>query len=267
MDPKDRLLRLHRLGNPPRGAREPVWDMPPEPAARDSIAAMPDPGPERGVDQDPPLARAQRGDRDAMAQVLAEHENQLFAVCVRMVGRGEAADLCQDAMIKIIQGLPTFDGRSQLATWMTRITMNVCLSHLRRARLRRHASLDRMGEHAPDRGAGGAPPGARSAFSPPGGGGSGGATGGETLEEPGADQSVQSSERQRRVLAALNRLEPEQRALLVLRDVQGLGYEAISEVLGVALGTVKSRIFRARAAMRGHMESPGPAADEDTETT
>src|SRR5215471_17475609 len=92
-----------------------------------------------------------RGEAQAWPALIARHQDRLFSVCLRMVhNRDLAADLTQDAFVKIIQGMDSFDGRAKLSTWMIRITMNVCLSKLRSEKLRRHASLD-----APERGVGG----------------------------------------------------------------------------------------------------------------
>lgn len=154
--------------------------------------------------------------------------------------RDLATDLTQDSFIKIIQGVESFDGRSKLTTWMIRITMNVCLSKLRSEKLRRHASLDSLS----------------------GGTGAGSLSGGRTadgrnLGSPGELESgshVQAREERERLLQALSGLEPEQRAILILCDCRGLPYEQIADVLGVAVGTVKSRVFRARTALRDAVE-------------
>ncbi|HYE02915.1 MAG TPA: RNA polymerase sigma factor [Phycisphaerales bacterium] len=178
---------------------------------------------------------AQQGDRAALAELLARYQDRLYTVCVRMLGnRQTATDLTQDAFVRLIQGLGSFDGKSRFSTWAIRVTMNACLTHLRGARLRRHASLD-----GPERGGSGDRPG----------------WSGEPGVEPGPDQRVQLSERRGLVAAGLDLLEPDQRALLILRDVQDLPYEQIAAALDIPLGTVKSRIFRARLALRGHIES------------
>lgn len=190
------------------------------------------------------------GDRGAWGDLLKRYQDRLFAVCLRMVGdRDRAADLTQDAFVKILQGLESWDGRSRLSTWMIRVTMNVCLSHLRAAKLRRTTSLDApvtatqtRGERLGD------------VRRPDGGyGGSRGAAAGE----PGAGEGVEQREQKRRLLAALAGLDPEQRSIIVLRDVQGLDYEQIAAALGTAVGTVKSRLFRARLALRELMEKQG----------
>lgn len=170
----------------------------------------------------------QRGlaDRDAWNQLLAAHQDRLYAVCLRMVGRDAAADLTQDAMIKILQGLDGYDGRSQVGTWMIRVAMNACLSWLRGQKLRRHKGL------GVDEGS------VRSL----------GTQGGHRELSPG--QGVQEQERQAALVAALADLPDDQRAIVVLRDVQGLDYDQIAECLQIAVGTVKSRLFRARLALR-----------------
>lgn len=170
-----------------------------------------------------------------------------------MVGdRERAADLTQDAMVRIIEGIKTYDGRAKLSTWMIRVTMNVCLSKLRSEKLRRHASLDAGLE-----GGGNAPAGWS---------GDRGRAGAERVpdlqgREPAAELSVEREETRRLVAAALDRILPEQRAILVLRDSRNLEYEQIAEVLDVPVGTVKSRLFRARSALREVLESMDRSRD------
>jgi len=142
----------------------------------------------------------------------------------------EATDLTQDALAKILEGLHTYDGRSQLSTWIIRVAMNCCLSYLRKLRLRRHGSIDEPGA-ARDR-----------------------ALAGEQV----AEVRVERSERDSALERAITRLDPEMRSIIVLRDVQGLEYQQIGEVLGVPVGTVKSRLFRARVALRDMVQQEWP---------
>lgn len=182
------------------------------------------------------------GHKAAWTELIRLYQNRLFSVCMRMVNdRDTAADLTQDAFVKILQGLDSWDGRSALSTWMIRVTMNVCLSHLRAAKLRRHVSLDTAIAPSLVRGVGRG--NVRSLE------GSLGATSGLGRELSPAS-SVERQQERRRVAEALALLEVEQRAILILRDVQGLEYEQIAQVLGIAGGTVKSRLFRARLALR-----------------
>lgn len=190
------------------------------------------------------LVRAvQRGDSGALGTLLARYQDRLFAVCIRMVGDREmAADLTQDAMVKVIEGLSTYDGRAKLSTWVIRVTMNVCLSKLRSEKLRRHASLDALTSARP----------IQNANKPRQGG-----SFDVRSREPGALEGVELDEVRRHVAAALLRVAPEQRAILILRDSRDLDYEQIAEALAVPVGTVKSRLFRARAALREALEEVG----------
>ena len=193
------------------------------------------------VDDLPLIEAARRGDRNAWAALYERHLPRIMGTCMQMTrDREMAADLAQDTFVKIIRGIDKFDGRARFTTWITTIAMNVCRSKFRSEKLRRHASLD-----APARG--------RDA---------------QAIPEPaqprelGGGSRVEANEDRDRVLAALSRLDPDQRAVLILADSQGLSYEHIAGTLGVAVGTVKSRLFRARMALRQQMESPRPPPDE-----
>jgi len=180
------------------------------------------------------------GDPDAWTRLIERYQVRVFSVCVRMVRDRELAnDLTQDAFIKIIKGLDTFDERAKLSTWVYRVTMNVCLSKLRSEKLRRHASLETLA----------AGPGKdqerRSEL------------GFAQVREPGAERGVEDDEERERMLAALEVLSEEHRAILVLRDGRGLEYEQIADALDIPIGTVRSRLFRARAALRQAMERTG----------
>lgn len=157
-------------------------------------------------------------------------------------------EVCHDAIVRAISRFETFDGRSRLGTWLFRITYNACVSRIRRDRRRSTTSIDgAIG--------GAAGSGMRSIRNQM-------VQGREPEPEPG----VQDDEAKADVLAALDRLDPDQRGVLLLRDAQGLDYARIAEVLGVATGTIKSRLFRARAALRQHIDdirqerSPGGAS-------
>jgi RNA polymerase sigma-70 factor (ECF subfamily) len=181
------------------------------------------------------LAAHRDGDPAALGTLLRGYQRRIYGVCARMVrGPEEAADLTQDALIRVIEGIDSYDGRAALSTWVIRVTMNCCLSHLRKEKLRRHASLDE-----PARGAE-----------------AGGSLGANLPDsaEPGPGGRVQSSEDRIRLLIALEGLDPASRAILVLRDLQELDYQQVGAVLDLPIGTVKSRLFRARAALREALE-------------
>ncbi len=138
-------------------------------------------------------------------------------------------DLSQESLVRIIEGLPSYDGRSSLSTWIIRVTMNCCLTHLRKQKLRRHQSFDELAATQ---------------------------TGFESRQsrEPSGPQHVEQAEAREMLVRALSSMDPDSRAILVLRDLQGLDYQQVAEVLDVPLGTVKSRIFRAREALREILE-------------
>ena len=186
------------------------------------------------------VAAWRAGDEAALAELLDGYRDRLFGVCVRMVNDHDvAADMTQEAMVKIIHGLPRFSGRSKLSTWMIRVTMNVCLTWRRKQRLRRHASLDSIRVGGSDAA---------------GGGGDSLASMLPDEREPGAEGRVEQIEIRQRLRQAMEQIEPQQRAILILRDVQGFDYREIASILAIPEGTVKSRLFRARVALRESME-------------
>ena len=203
-----------------------------------------------GDDQNAVLARlAQRGDRLALERLLSAHADLIYATCVRMCGSAETArDLSQDAMVKLIEGLPSFDARARFSTWATRVVMNMCITHLRRERLRRHGSLDRTSS---DLGGQGTDPIWATMAQE---------------REPEASGRVESDEMLTRMGQAMQRLHPDARAILILRDVRDMDYAQIAEVLGTPVGTVESRIFRARAALREQVEAIGGARENPPDT-
>ena len=179
------------------------------------------------------------GDETALKELMVCFQPRVWSVCWRTVQHAEdASDLTQDVLIKVMQGLPGFDGRSKLSTWVIRIALNCCLSHLRKQKIRRHPSLDAPG--GDDRG-----------------------TRADRLEdgEPGPVQGVQQRDQHRRLQESMLELDDEQRLLLLLRDAQGVEYAQLAEVYGVPIGTIKSRIFRARSALRALLESASSASE------
>jgi len=190
-----------------------------------------------------------QGDAQAWRPLLARHHARLRGVCAGMVGPGEADDACQEAMLRIIRGLAGFDFQSSFTTWATRVVMNTCLSRRRSEKVRQMRSLD--GFFGENEGSGA---------------GLGVGTGGPTLRdssgrekagEPIGLERIQHKDEAAAVAAAFDRLDADKRAILVLRDIQGLDYGQIAEVLSISEGTVKSRLFRARAALLELTESLG----------
>ena len=166
------------------------------------------------------LSAARGGDRRALDDLLRRHQPRLWALCRRLTGTdADADDAAQEALVSIVRALPGFDGRSRFGTWAYRIAVNASLDELRRRRRRPEPGLPGDADVGP---------GPEPAATGP--------------DPAGAALTVD-------VDAALCRLPPEFRAPVVLRDLCGLDYAEIAEVLGVPPGTVRSRISRGRAAL------------------
>lgn len=167
------------------------------------------------------LAQHVAGDPDAFAEIVRRHRDRLWAVALRTLGdREEAADAVQDALLSAYRAAHTFRGRSAVTTWLHRITVNACLDRARKAASRRAAPTDDTERL-------------------------------EQLLEPHESAAV-PAERQdlhRELIAALSELPVDQRAALVLVDMQGYPVAEAAKVLDVAVGTVKSRCARGRARL------------------
>ena len=183
------------------------------------------------------MAAANAGDRSALDALLRRHADRLHAVCRRVLGNdADAADALQEAMIAIVRGLANFDGRSAFSTWSYRVATNACLDELRRRRRRPEPVDDEALE----------------------------AEGRDLADDPAA--FVEAAGARADIDAALSTLAPEFRIAVVLRDLVGLDYAEIAEVLGAPPGTVRSRIARGRAALADRLVgNPAPAADRPTQ--
>jgi RNA polymerase sigma-70 factor (ECF subfamily) len=181
------------------------------------------------------VARAQGGDSGALDDLLRRHHDRIHALCRRIAGDpDDAKDATQEALIAIVRGLARFDGRSAFTTWSYRVATNACLDELRRRRRRPDPGLPEI-EEAPEGGP-------------------------ADLDQAVADRLA--------IDAAVRDLRPEFRAPVVLRDVFGLDYAEIAEVLDVPAGTVRSRIARGRAHLaRTLTGEPSGAPDRPTPTS
>ena len=176
----------------------------------------------------PRRARAGTGDPAAFAQLVALHESMVFNLAARLLGEGEEArDVAQEVFLQVYRTLGRFEGRSSLKTWIYRIVVNQC--HNRR-RFWHRRGRDR--EEAARRGV---PRGA-------------GAGRGAWQREPLRAGALPRARPARPARAA--RLRFEQRSVIVLREIEGLTCEEVAAALGIPEGTVKSRLSRAREALR-----------------
>ncbi|GAA1912017.1 RNA polymerase sigma factor SigM [Nocardioides hwasunensis] len=167
------------------------------------------------------------GDAEAFGELFARHRDRLWAVALRTMGNPEdAADGLQDGMIAAFRRAGSFRGEAAVTTWLHRVVVNACLDRLRAARIRR---FDALPDDVEDRGTLVA----------------------TAVHEDRPEDAAEDAERRRRVLAALQTLPADQRAALVLVDMEGYPVAEVAEMLGCAEGTVKSRCSRGRAKLAG----------------
>jgi RNA polymerase sigma-70 factor, ECF subfamily len=168
------------------------------------------------------LVRAQRGDRDARAALITRYQRPVFALLSRMLSRQRALieDMAQETFLRVLRALPTFDtrGPARLGTWILTIATRLVLDHFRR---RPDQVLDLQ------------------------------AAGALPTALPRPDQDVDRRALAVELLRAVEELGAPFRAAFLLREVHGLSYEEIANVLEIDIGTVKSRLARARRALQG----------------
>ena len=164
------------------------------------------------------VLRAKGGDQDAFAELVTAHQDRIYTLCLRMTGnREDAQDAAQEAFLNAWRGLASFQGGSSFSTWLYRLASNACID------------LD-------DEEAGWPEPAA------PGG---------------GPEEELEQKERRQALERELRALPDHQREILVMREVSGLSYQEIGELLSLDLGTVKSRLARARLALKKRLLENG----------
>jgi RNA polymerase sigma-70 factor (ECF subfamily) len=180
-------------------------------------------------DDGPWVAKAQRGDENAFAELVTRYRTRMYQVAYGMVNHHETAmDLTQEAFLRAYQHLAAFRGEAKFSTWVRRIVTNVCLDHVRKAEHRAAtASYDETRAEDDD------PDGVSLAGA---------------LDPP--DQGVTRRELGRAILDAMRTLTPEQRAVIVLREIEEMSYEDIAKSLDCAVGTVMSRLHYARKRLQ-----------------
>jgi RNA polymerase sigma-70 factor (ECF subfamily) len=195
------------------------------------------------------LRKAQHGDRASYGQLVVAYQDRLYNGLLRLVGDPEEArELAQEAFTRGLMKLSSFRGDAGPYTWLFRIAVNLAISHLRKVQRHRVFSLDAPprngnGRHDDDQASSLADRVSRNGQ--PGGGGS------SSLPP----EDLERKELHGQVLAALGRLDAEYRAVLVMRDIEGFDYQQMADVLGLPLGTLKSRLFRARLALRDELRA------------
>ncbi|MEN8041236.1 MAG: RNA polymerase sigma factor SigM [Actinomycetota bacterium] len=168
------------------------------------------------------------GDVDAFNELVAAHEDRVFAICMRMLRNREAAlDATQDTFLTVFRKADRYKAQAAFSTWLYRVTVNTCYDHLRREKRKRADSLP------------------------------------ETYDpiDPQAMDPFEAVEARPDIEEALSALSPEFRAAVVLVDMQGLSLEMASDTLDVPVGTVKSRVFRARRQLAQSLGNLRPTSE------
>ncbi len=180
------------------------------------------------------VARLKKRDEAAFSQFVMLYQQKVYSLLARMLGnREEAKDVAQDVFLTVFKNIDSFRGDSKLSTWLYRVAINHCknkIKYLDRRSTKKHDVIDdaREGDVS-----------------------DGGVVGGRPARP---DEAAQGNELERAVRKALATLDEEHRELIVLRDLEGLAYEEIVTITGLPDGTVKSRLHRARAALKDAIE-------------
>lgn len=176
------------------------------------------------VDDQALLARLRAGDGRAFEEMVIAYQHRVFGVALRMLGRrAEAEEIAQEAFLRAHRSVAGFRGDAKLSTWLYAITSRLCLNRLASADRRRVSHDDDAIARAAD-------------------------------ESASATDHLERREREAAVHRAIAELGDERRMVLVLCDLEGLSYEEIAEALEVPVGTVRSRLHRARTELREKLE-------------
>jgi RNA polymerase sigma-70 factor (ECF subfamily) len=179
------------------------------------------------------VKKSQSGDIEAFESLISSYDKRAYNIAYRVMGNEEdAKDMAQEAMLRIFRSIKDFKGQSSFSTWLYRIVTNVCLDELRRRKNDKHISIDSTIQ----------------------------TENGELHIELSSDKETPESvyervEQRELIKKAIRELNDEYRSVIVLRDIQGFSYDEISNMLDCSLGTVKSRINRARTMLRDKLKA------------
>jgi RNA polymerase sigma-70 factor (ECF subfamily) len=206
-------------------------------------------GPKEANDDRALVRAAQRGDGQAFRKLVERYQRRVVQLALGMTkDQDEAMDIAQETFVRVHRYLPSFKGDSSFFTWTYRIAMNLCLDAQRRRGRGERVDLE-QGDEAE----------IEAAMDPP------------SAALAGPQRQALNAELRGRIEEALSELSENHRAILILREVEGLSYEELSKVLGIRKGTVMSRLFHARLKMQGKLreylgeDAPGPAETEEGE--
>lgn len=165
------------------------------------------------------LEKARQNDINAWEKLVKEYENMVYHIAYRMMqNEQEAKDISQEIFIKVYRNLPKFDEKSAFSTWLYRIAVNTCIDALRKNKTKQTVSWEQHTEQNKN----------------------------ETATYQTPENIYLQREKQNDIMETLQNLSPEHKAIILMRDMQDMTYGEIAECLSVSLGTVKSRIARAR---------------------
>jgi RNA polymerase sigma-70 factor, ECF subfamily len=177
------------------------------------------------------IQRCAARDEDACAELVAEHQRMVYQLSLNLLSdHNEALDLSQEVFLRVFRTLPRFRGQSALRTWIYRIVVNQARNRQRWWRRRHRSQQISLDQHIRDHGELPA-----------------------TGNDGSPDRVLGQKRLGERIRTALEHLPFDQRTALVLREIDGLSYEEIGFSLGIAVGTVKSRLARAREALRAQL--------------
>lgn len=181
------------------------------------------------------VRRLRRGDQRAFESIVRTYQQRVFNMVFRFLGsREEAEDVAQDVFVTVYQNAENFRGDSKFSTWLYRVTVNHCKNRLKYLKRRgRHMGrpLDEIAEHQMAQGSGESQPAYHAAI-------------------PRPDDLAQGRQLEALIQREMAKMDEDHRLLLVLRDIQGLSYQEMAEVTGLNVGTIKSRLHRARLALK-----------------
>jgi RNA polymerase sigma-70 factor (ECF subfamily) len=183
---------------------------------------------------------ARRGDSKAFRALVERYQRRAYAVALGMLhDADEARDICQEAFLKVYRNLAGFEGDAQFFTWLYRIVMNLCIDHLRKRRGEKQ-EFDETQDSADAGDESGIAP-RRLGFDPA--------------------RALQDKELRQHLHQALEQLSPTHRAVLLMREVEGLSYQEMADVMECSIGTIMSRLFHARKKMQAALVELRKSAD------
>ncbi len=179
------------------------------------------------------VKKSQSGDVESFELLISSYDKRAYNIAYRVMGNEEdAKDMAQEALLRIFRSIKDFKGQSSFSTWLYRIVTNVCLDELRRRKNEKYVSMDSTIQT------------------------DSGELHMELCSDKETPESVYERVEQRELIkSAISELNEDYRSVIVLRDIQGFSYEEISNILDCSLGTVKSRINRARNMLRERLKS------------